>query len=162
MSSSLFDITLEQRSLINEIESMEGEITPEMEAQLEITHDQLERKSIAYLEVIRKKESFNSLIDNEVKRLQAMKKRNNNVVDRLNSNLLMAVKAFGDYVVGTQKFGTRKSSRVIVEDVNSLPKKYKTIKVTEAADKASIGEALKAGKKIKGCHIQDNLNLKIN
>jgi len=160
--SSLFEITTEQKNLINEIERLEGEITPELEEQLAITENQLQQKSIAYLEVIRKKEAFNGLIDNEVKRLQQMKKVNNNLIDRLNDNLLMAVKTFGNYTVGTQKFGTRKSSQVIVEDVNAIPKEYKTIKVTEAADKVSIGKALKAGEEIKGCYIQENLNLKIN
>jgi hypothetical protein len=159
---SLFDITLEQKSLINKIEELEGEITPEMEEQLKITEGQLQHKTIAYLEVIKKKEAFNNLIDNEVKRLQQMKKVNNNLVDRLKDNLLMAVKTFGTYTVGTQKFGTRKSSRVIVEDVNSLPSEFKTIKVTEEADKNAIKSALKAGKEIEGCFIQENLNLKIN
>lgn len=159
---SLFDITLEQKNLINQIESLDGEITPEIEEQLKITEGQLKQKSIAYLEVIKKKEAFNDLIDNEVKRLQSMKKVNNNLVDRLKDNLLIAVQTFGDFSIGTQKFSTRKSSQVVVEDVNSLPKEYKTIKVTEAADKNAIKAALKSGKEIKGCFIQDNLNLKIN
>lgn len=160
--SSLYEITTEQRSLINEIELLEGEITPEMEQQLAITESQLQQKSIAYLEFIRSKEAFNGMIDNEVKRLQAMKKANNNLIGRLNDNLLMAVKTFGNYEVGTQKFGTRKSSQVIVEDVNSLPKEFKTIKVTEAADKTALKKALKEGAEIEGVYIQDNLNLKIN
>lgn len=160
--SSLYEITTEQRSLINEIELLEGEITPEMEQKLAITESQLQQKSIAYLEFIRSKEAFNGMIDNEVKRLQAMKKANNNLIGRLNDNLLMAVKTFGNYEVGTQKFGTRKSSQVIVEDVNSLPKEFKTIKVTEAADKTALKKALKEGAEIEGVYIQDNLNLKIN
>jgi hypothetical protein len=159
---SLFEITLTQRELINEIELMEGELTPEMEQHLVITKGELEQKSIAYLEVIRKKESFNDLIDNEIKRLQAMKKSNANLIDRLSDNLLTAVKVFGEFTIGTQKFGTRKSSQVIVEDVNSLPKEYKTIKVTEAADKKALKEALQSGEEIEGVYIQENLNLKIN
>lgn len=159
---SLYEITTEQKSLINEIELMEGEITPEMEKQLMITESQLQNKSIAYLEVIKRKESFNDLIDSEIKRLQQLKKTNNNLVGRLKDNLLEAVKAFGGFQVGTQKFTTRKSSAVIVEDVNSLPKEYKSIKVTESADKKAIKEALKGGKEIEGCYIQENLNLKIN
>jgi len=162
MSKSLFNITLEQKVLMHEIESMEGELTPEMEASLQITEAELQQKSIAYLEVIRQKEGFNSLIDAEIKRLQQIKKAGNNVIARLNDNLLSAVKTFGTYEVGLQKFGTRKSSQVIVEDVNSLPEKYKTIKVTEAADKASLKKALAAGEEIEGVYIQENLNLKIN
>ena len=92
MSKSLFNITLEQKVLMHEIESMEGELTPEMEASLQITEAELQQKSIAYLEVIRQKEGFNSLIDAEIKRLQQIKKAGNNVIARLNDNLLTASK----------------------------------------------------------------------
>jgi hypothetical protein len=160
--STLYEITIEQKNLINEIEQMEGELTPETEQRLIINESQLQQKSIAYLEVIRAKESFNYLIDGEIKRLQQLKKINNNVIERLNDNLLLAVKTFGDFTVGTQKFGTRKSSQVIVEDINQLPKEYKTIKVTESADKVALKKAIQAGEEIKGVHIQENINLKIN
>lgn len=162
MENSLFSITNEQKLLMLEIESLEGEITPEIEERLAITESQLQQKSIAYLEVIRQKEAYNSLIDAEIKRLQGLKKQTTNVIDRLEENLLNAVKTFGVYTVGLQKFGTRKSSQIIVEDVNSLPDKYKVIKVTESADKMLLKEALKNGEKIEGVYIQDNLNLKIN
>ncbi|HAF28989.1 MAG TPA: hypothetical protein DCG75_08065 [Bacteroidales bacterium] len=160
--SSLYQITADQRLLMNEIESLEGEITTEIEERLTITESQLQQKSIAYLEVIRQKEAFNMLIDNEVKRLQQLKKVNNNVIDCLNENLLEAVKLFGAYEVGTQKFSTRKSSQVIVEDVNSLPDIYKVVKVTEQADKMALKKAIEAGEKIEGVYILENLNLKIN
>ena len=159
---SLYDITADQKLWLNLIESLEGEIEPEMEEALQITEQQLQQKSIAYLEVIRNKEAFNTLVDNEIKRLQQMKKVNNNVIDRLNDNLLNAVKTFGVYTVGLNKFGTRKSSQVIVEDVNSLPEQYKVIKVTEAADKMMLKKAIESGEEIKGVYIQENLNLKIN
>jgi hypothetical protein len=162
MGNSLFNITQEQKLLILEIESLEGEITPDIEERLLITENQLEQKSIAYLEVIRQKESYNSLIDAEIKRLQGLKKQTNNVIDKLEENLLNAVKIFGTYTVGTQKFSTRKSSQIIIDDVNSLPEKYKVIKVTESADKMQLKEALKNGEHIKGVYVQDNINLKIN
>jgi len=161
---TLYDITIEQKLLINEIQEMEGEITPEMEEKLVIAKSEIQQKTIAYLEVIQSKESFNSLIDNEVKRLQGMKKTNNNVIDRLKDNLLIAVKTFGNYTIGTQKFGTRKSSSIQVDPdkVNSLPKEYKTIKVTEAPDKKALKDALNRGEEIDGVSILNSLNLKIN
>jgi len=161
---SLYDITIDQKRLINEIEKMEGEITPKMEERLVITKSEIQQKTIAYLEVIQSKESFNSLIDNEVKRLQQMKKTNNNVVERLKDNLLIAVKTFGNYTIGTQKFGTRKSSSIHVDSdkVNGLPKEYKTIKVTEAPDKKALKEAINRGKEIDGVYLIETLNLKIN
>jgi len=160
--SSLYEITSKQQLLINEIESLEGEITHEIEQALIITENELQQKSIAYLEVIKQKESFNSLIDNEIKRLQQLKKVNGNIIDRLENNLLLAVRTFGAFTVGLQKFGTRKSSQVIVNDVNSLPEAFKVRKVTETADKMALKKAIEAGEKIEGVYILENLNLKIN
>jgi len=162
MKTTLYSITEEQRYLLSEIEQMEGEITPEMEEQLIITAHQLDSKSIAYLEVIKNRESFISTIDDEIKRLQQLKKTSGNLVTRLKDNLLHAVKTFGDYEVGLSKFGTRKSTSVEVEDVNALPKEYKVIKVTEQADKIAIKKALQSGVEIEGCYLSENLNLKIN
>lgn len=159
---SLYDINENQIRLISEIESMDGEITPEIESALVITKSQLKQKSIAYLEVIKTKEAMDLMIDNEIKRLQALKKRNGNITTRLKDNLLVAVKTFGDFEIGTQKFGTRKSSQLIVEDVNILPEKFRVKKVTITADKKAIKDAIKSGEKVKGCSIKENQNLKIN
>jgi len=162
MKHSLYNIIEEQKYTIQEIELMEGELTPELEEQLIINATQLESKSIAYLEVIKTKDAYNVMLKEEIKRLQAMVKRNDNLTTRLKDNLLLAVKTFGDFESGFSKFGTRKSSTVEVEDVNQLPTEYKTIKVTESADKTAIKKALQSGIKIEGCYIKENLNLKIN
>jgi hypothetical protein len=162
MKKSLYEITNDYSQLMNEIEMNEGEITPELNEALTITEKELQTKSIAYLSVIKQSEAFISQLDEEIKRLQALKKRNNNLVDNLKSRLLDAVKLFGVFEVGFTKFGTRKSTSVQVDDVNSLPQQYKTVKVTEAADKTEIGKALKSGVEVNGCSLVENLNLKIN
>ena len=162
MKKSLYHIETEYRELINQVELSEGELTPEMEEQLMINETQLQSKSIAYLEFIGSKESFNTRIDDEIKRLQALKKSNNTLISNLKGRLLQAVKLYGAFEVGLTKFGTRKSQQVIVEDVNSLPSEFKTIKVTESANKTEIKKAIKAGEHITGCELLDVENLKIN
>ena len=162
MKTSLYQIETEHLALMQQIENAEGEITQEIAEQLEINESQLQSKSIAYLSVIKSKESFNSQIDEEIKRLQAMKKRNNNLVTNLKNRLLDAVKLFGDFGSGLLKFGTRKSSSVEVENVNALPKEFKVIKVTEQADKSALKKAINEGQEIEGVSIVEKLNLKIN
>lgn len=159
---NIYEISSNYQSLINEIEMMEGEITPEMASKLEITEAQLQSKSMAYLSVIRSKETFISQIDDEIKRLTALKKQNTNLVGNLKERLLNAVKMFGTIEVGFNKFSIRKSTQVNVDDINALPKMYKTIKVTESADKILIGKELKLGVEIEGCSLIENENLKIN
>ena len=101
-------------------------------------------------------------IDEEIKRLQALKKQNQKSIEWLSNNLEFAVKTFGELEIGTDKLKLRKSSSVSVADVNSLPKEFKTIKVTEAANKAEIKKALKEGREIEGCEIVEKQTLKIN
>ena len=162
MKKSLYHIETEYLAIINQVEQLDGELTPELEAQLTINEKELQGKSIAYLEFIGSKEALNVRLDDEIKRLQAIKKSNDNLISNLKNRLLDAVKLFGDFEVGLTKFGTRKSSITVVGDVNSLPKEYKTSKLTEQADKKAIKEALQRGEEIKGCEIVENLNLKIN
>lgn len=162
MKKSLYHIENEYLNIINQVEQLQGELTPELEEQLSINNNELQGKSIAYLEVIATKESLNTRIDEEIKRLQALKKSNNNLVKNLKERLLNAVKLFGSFEVGLTKFGTRKSKSIAVADVNALPKDYKVVKVTEQADKKAIKAALEQGEKIEGCEIVENINLKIN
>ena len=159
---SLFNISINYNELMHEIEANEGILTDEQIEALEITEKDLQSKSIAYLEVIKGKEAFVSQIDEEIKRLTALKKVNNNITARLKDNLLNAVKMFGGFEVGLTKFGTRKSQSISVEDVNSLPSEYKVVEITESADKKHLKEAIKSGESIPGVELNDNLSLKIN
>jgi len=159
---TLFDIKNEYLEIINQVEEMEGEITPELSEQLTINEEQLQTKSIGYVAVIRQREALNELVSNEIKRLQAIKKRNDTLIDNLENRLLDAVKTFGNFESGLTKFGTRKSESIEVEDVNLLPTEFKTIKVTETADKTALKKAIKEGQEIKGVTLKTNTNLKIN
>lgn len=159
---TLYKIEQDYIELIKQVEEMDGEITEEINEQLEINESQLQNKSIAYLSVIKEKESFTMLIDEEIKRLQALKKKNDNLIKNLKNKLLNAVNLFGTFEIGFTKFGTRKSESVIIEDVNELPNEFKVKKLSIQADKMAIKKALKNGQKVKGCSIQVNNNLKIN
>lgn len=159
---SLYHIESDYLELINQVIEQDGELTPEQEQALSITQQELEVKSIAYINVIKTTESYIIGIDAEIKRLQALKKQNENLVDKLKSNLLNAVNIFGSFTAGFHKFGTRKSTSVNVTiETNALPKEYKTVKVTEAPDKVAIKKALESGEAIEGCELVTNYNLTI-
>lgn len=161
MNTTLYNIQENYLALMESIEENEGVLTDEQVAQLAIHQTELKTKGKAYLEVIKSREAFVSTIDEEIKRLQALKKRNNNLVSTLKDRLLEAVKLFGDFQAGTLTFTTRKSTSVLVEDVNSLPKEYKVIKVTESADKLGLKSALKKGEQVEGVSLETKLNLSI-
>jgi len=160
---SLYNITEEQQRIIQDIINAEGEITEEQEQQLAITKKSLQQKSIAYLEVKKRLAGFNYVAKAEIKRLQGLVKRNENINKRLDAALLIAVKTFGTYEVGTQKFGTRKSESITVEiEPSKLPEKYQVRKLNITADKTALKKALKDGDIIDGVKLNKNINLKIN
>lgn len=161
MKTTLYEIKKEYIEIVNELELLEGELTPELEYKLKINQSDLNTKAIAYHSVILNKEAFNTTIDNEIKRLNGLKKQNNNSIDHLKNSLVSAIEVYGEFTIGTNKFSLRKSERVEIEDVNLLPKEFKTIKVTEQADKVGIKKALKLGQQIKNCYIRTVYNLKI-
>ena len=159
---TLYNINNDYLELISQVEEAEGVLTPELEQALTINKSELEVKSIAYIEIIKQRESLNERIDNEIKRLQALKKSNDTLVSKLKNNLLNAVNLFGNYDAGFIKLSTRKSKQVVIEcDFNDLPKQYKVVKVTETADKVAIKKAIESGETVYGCRIVENVNLSI-
>ena len=146
---------------MDDIEHNEGELTEYHVKSLEINKHQLEDKSVSYLEVIKQKEAFLSTINDELDRLEALKKRSLKLIDVLKSNLLGAVNLFGEFKVGTLTFGKRRSESVVIEDMSSILNMYKTQKTTELPDKAKIKNDIKKGRDVEGAYIQTNYSLKI-
>ena len=160
---NLFNIQHEYLLLINQIIENGGEITPQQELNLQITRDQLQDKGTNYAFVIKKLDAECDIIDAEKKRLTELKKVRQNACERLKSNISHAMQIFEVDKIESPliKLSFRKSQSVNVADVNSLPNEYKTIKVTEQADKMKIKQALLNGEKIEGCEIVNNNNLQI-
>ena len=161
MKQNLFNIESEYIKLMDQIQEAEGEITEEMAEALKINEAQLQGKSVAYLSVIKTAEAEVMVIDEEIKRLQGLKKTRQNLNTRLKERLLEAVLLFGEFTSGTHTFGTRKSSVIEVENVNALPSYLKTIKVTETADKKALKDLIKSGEEVEGVTLVEKLNLKI-
>lgn len=161
MKQSLYKIEQDYLELINQVEESDGELSQEVQDALIINEGQLKQKSISYLEVIKAKEAFNSNVDEEIKRLQAIKKRNNSLVNRLNSTLLDAVNLYGDFEVGTLTFTTRKSERLIIDNEEDISNDYKVTKLVTSVDKLAIKKAIKDGQDVKGATLQENKNLRV-
>lgn len=71
-------------------------------------------------------------------------------------------------VLEGQKFNTarcdvsfRRSEKVEVDDVNSIPEELVVVTVTQSPDKNAIKKLLKAGQEINGCRLVENQNIQI-
>lgn len=160
---NIYQIQNEYLLLVNQIIENGGEVTPQQELNLQITKDQLQDKGTNYAFVIKKLDAECDIIDAEIKRLSELKKVRQNACERLKSNISHAMQIFEVDKIESPliKLSFRKSQSVNVADVNSLPAEYKTIKVTEQADKVKIKQALLKGEVIEGCEIVNSNNLQI-
>lgn len=160
--STLYEISEDIINLIQQFEEAEGEMSEELSNSFEITKGELQQKAVAYYSVIQDNKASIEVYDNEIKRLQAKKKKANNLIDNLNKRLLGAVDLFGDFEAGTHTFKTRKSTSVYIDDENHISAEYIKTKEVVSIDKKLIKEHLKAGEYVPGASLQTNLNLKID
>lgn len=93
MEKSLFKISEEYLDIISQLE--EGEITPELEDQLKITREELEKKGINYCFMIRNLESKINMVDSEIQRISNLRKDLEYKHNKLKETLLQALLMFG-------------------------------------------------------------------
>ena len=161
MKKTLLEITGEALVIYENLEENGGELTHNLEKELEINEAELQTKGKAYLEVIGENESYLERVDAEIKRLQALKKARKYLIENLKFRLLEAQKVFGDFEIGLHTITTRSSESIEVNNINFLPKEFKVVKVTESADKKALKEAIKRGEVIEGVTLKKNENLRI-
>ena len=158
---SLFNITAEALQLASALE--EGEITAELETSLVINQEELQQKAINYAYVIKTVEYDISAIDEELKRLQAVKKAKNNVIDRMKESVVNAMGIYGMEKISspTMNLSLRKSESIEIINESQIPDGFKTQKITITPDKTRIKEAIKDGDEVQGAVLSVNYNLQI-
>jgi hypothetical protein len=156
---NLFNIDAELYEVYNEIENNGGEMTPELEATLEITEAERLTKGEGYVYVIKQLRSQSDMIKSEIKRLQEIEKRYQNSADKLANTLLQSVVAHGQIKTALVTISSRKSKSVSITDESLLQAEYLRIK-TEP-NKTAIKEALESGQEVQGALIVENYSLNI-
>ena len=156
---NLFNIDAELYEVYNEIENNGGEMTPELEATLEITEAERLTKGEGYVYVIKQLRSQSDMIKSEIKRLQELAKRYESSADKLADTLLQSVVAHGQIKTALVTISSRKSKAVSITDESLLQAEYLRIK-TEP-NKTAIKEALESGQEVQGALIVENYSLNI-
>ena len=161
MKLSLYNIQQEYISLAEQIIDNDGLLSEEMEAALQINKDQLENKSQCYGFIVRQLEGECDMIDNEIKRLEAMKKSRGKTVDRLKESVSKAMQLYeiDKIETPTLKISFRKSESIEIEEESLIDEKYMTVKTTKTPDKKAIKEAIKAGEIVLGVTLKENQNI---
>ena len=122
--ASIYNIQQNLFDIFNQIEENCGEITPELEEQLNISKDEFEDKIKSYTCVIHQLESDLCAIKEEKARLDSIKKSKEKTIESLKRIMIEAIQLFGntskngtkfiDY--GTGKVSLRKSESIEIDD----------------------------------------------
>ena len=128
----------------------------------ELTKD-LKEKSSNVIAVVRNQELTIEALDNEIKRLKAMKDGIENRLDKFKAYIKNAMITNNiekiDTNLGIIKF--TKSTSTEIFDESLIDKKFIETVITEKISKEKIKKALKAGEEVQGARLVENKNLKI-
>ena len=111
--SNIFNIKQELLAIFDELEENEGELTPELEEQLNIKQEEFRDKIKSYSNVVKMLENDIVDIKAEKARLNDLQKSKEKTIERLKKIMIDAVELFGDTTKSGSKyldFGTGKVS----------------------------------------------------
>ena len=159
--ASIYEISSEYQILANELAENGGECTPEQETALAINAAQLQTKAINYVRIIKNYEGDIESIKKEVDRLNAIKKANQNVIDRMKLAIETAMNLYQIDEIKSPifKINFGRSQSVKITDVDKLPSDC--VETETKPLKTVISAKLKAGEKIEGAELSENFNLQI-
>ena len=123
----------------------------------------LKDKSANVIAVVRNQELTIEALDNEIKRLQAMKDSIKKKLDKfktyIKSSMIVNNIEKIETPLGIIKF--TKSTTTEIYDESLIDKKFIDVITTEKISKEKIKAALKAGEEVQGARLVENKNLKI-
>ena len=123
----------------------------------------LKDKSANVIAVVRNQELNIEALDNEIKRLKAMKEAREKALNKFKTYIKSAMLTNNiekiETTIGTIKF--TKSTSTEIYDEKLIDKKFIEVVTTEKISKEKIKAALKAGEEVQGARLVENKNLKI-
>lgn len=162
----LYELTQNYRnleSLLDNLGEQEGLTVEMINGALGQVEDDINTKIENTCKVIKEIESDSIGIDEEIKRLSALKKQKENTVKKLKEYVEFEMNGIGLTKVEGKlfKISFRKSKVVKVLDETKIPKEFIKIKTTETISKTDLGKALKNGEIIEGAELVENKSLQI-
>lgn len=161
MKKSLYNIEKEYLEIANQLE--DGELSPELETALAINERELQGKAIAYAYVIKDSEDTVSVIDAEIKRLQGLKKTEQNKVTRLKETISNAMELYGITEIKTEtlKLNFRRSEGVVGSNDYLTDDLVTIVPEQRKPNLVAIKAAIKEGIEIEGYSIEERYSLQI-
>ena len=147
-------------ALENAMNSETGEVDEYLMESLQCEYQTKIDNTVCYIKNV---EALNEAIDKEIKALQERKRINNNKVDSLKKYIGTSLKARGydKYETAKNKLSFRRSTSVVVYDLDKLPDDYIKPKVELVPQKDLIKKAFQNGEIISGAYLEEKVNLQV-
>ena len=160
--SSLYEITQNMKMLTSYLDEEDFD-SDVYENTLDLIKTELNNKSTSLIHVIKNIESDETMLDNEIKRLKAIKDRKSKNLKDVKEYIKVCMEQMGLNKIETPigNFSLRKSESVDIINPVKIPAQYLNTVVEYKPDKVKIKEAIKNGIKIEGVEIVTNNNLNI-
>ena len=166
MQSWLFDISERIGALLSVLDdSQDKSIEPDIKKALEGIYES-DIPSAIYdgIGYIKTQDAQIKDIDEEIKRLQEIKKSRQNRLARVK-------KGYTDFLlaVGQNKIETARGTmtvcaptfKTVVDDIDALPDEFKRTTIEVKPDAEAIKASIKAGNPVKGAHLEENQSIRI-
>lgn len=165
MGTTLYNILDEHKLLLQKIEELDGEVTPELDEQMNLTNEQFEDKAVSYGYMVKHFDDESTAIANEIKRLQALQGKADKRSEWFKFKISEAMKLFGIDEVNKNNLRLffRKSKSVEIQDEALIPAEYLTIiPEQKRPDKVAIKAAIdKMDVEVPGATVVEKKNLQI-
>lgn len=108
--------------------------------------------------------AYESSIDNEIKRLQAVKKRFASRRETIESIYVEGLTAIGKETTGVMtERGLMKVKknppRLVIDDEYKIPRRFIKTTIVEEVDKATLKSSIKSGEQVDGAHLEQGVRL---
>ena len=164
--SKLYELSTEMSLVNDELIANEGELTPEIEARLDSLNLALEVKATGIRKIFAMAEADAEAVNTEIKRLQRIKKINENMQARLKEYVLKNMQAADlktiKTTIGTFTVAKSPDSLDIVVPELIPAEFYDTIPERKVLNEKRIREALSEGYEVDGAKLNsDRVHLRI-
>jgi hypothetical protein len=126
--------------------------------------DSIENKIINLSKVYKSIDYDLEVLNNEIKRLKGIKELAQRNKDQLKDYIQFAFLTLDKKVIEdpTIKITLRNNpSKLVIEDENSVPQKYRNVKTTFTIDKKQLKEDIENGTEIDGCYLMKDQTIMV-
>ena len=160
---TLYELATDLQKL-QEIEFEEVQDQEQVEEIKEIIKGEIKKKSSSMISLIRNIDTDIIALDNEIKRLQSIKKSKENKADNIKKYIKICLEETGmkgiETPLGSIKIRNN-APKVIIDDLDKVDGKFVIIETTLKVDKKAIKESIYNGEIIEGCHLERGTSLTI-